>query len=369
MTDGIPDLSLELAARIASSSEAGGQAAGPSRSYPYRALPGRALTEAGERLARAEEALRLAVRRLNDAIDTAHAAGIAPAAAVSLVISAAEPGILGRRYLDREVRGWDDIYEAGPRPGGPGDREFLDLHARPRPDASGLRPGWELRAPGKLARAGAGLAEAEAAFAGAISRFDDAADFAQCAGVSQGDVQGLVTAHGQALGAIGREYVSEEVSGWDTSPPHDLADELADGTEPAIFWEAAWQARAWKGFGNYREASRAWVRARDLLNVGHPLHAGLDRMITSLRTADGTGQHVTRDGRLLAADFAGVTPAPVTGDTAAADRARSRAALGQGGGQDFPSAPAAKQGASAGQRAAGTSIASPVRQPRPRRPR
>jgi hypothetical protein len=277
------------------------------------------LTRAVERLAPAEDTLRLAVRGLNDAIDAAHAVGIAPAAAADLVTSAGTLGVLGRRYLDREVRGWEDIYEAGPRPGGPGDVELLDLHARPRPGASRFGPGSELRVREQLAEAGARLAEAEVSFAEAIGRFDDAADFAQCAAVSQSEAQALVWVGVQALGAIGREYVSEEVDGWFTGPPHDLADQFADGTEPAAFWEAAWQARAAKGSGDYGVAALAWVQARDLLPAGHTLRASLDGMITSLRTAAGTGQHVTWDGRLLAADFAGVTPAPAAGDAATAD--------------------------------------------------
>jgi hypothetical protein len=265
-------------------------------------------------MAWAEEALRWAIRSMNDAIDTAHAAGIAPAAAASMVTSAATLGILGSRYLGREIRGWDDIYEAGPRPGGPGDIDLLDLHARPRPGASQLGPGSGLRAPRQLARTGAGLAEAEIAFADAIARFDDAADLAQCAAVPQGEVQGQVTAHGQALGPIGRAYVGEEISSWTISPPHDLADQLADGAEPAAFWEAAWQARAAKGCGDYGTAALAWEQARDQLHAGHPLRTGLDGMIASLRTADRTGQHVTWDGRLMAANSAGVTPAPAIGD-------------------------------------------------------
>src|SRR5208282_4027066 len=38
-----------------------------------------------------------------------------------------------------------------------------------------------------------------------------------------------------------------------------------------------------------------------------------------LRAAAGTGQHVTWDGRLLAADFAGVPPTPAAGVAARAD--------------------------------------------------
>jgi hypothetical protein len=284
-----------------------------------RALADAVLPRAVERLGWAEDALRLAVRRLNDAIDAAHAAGMAPAAAADLVTSAGTLGVLGRRYLDREVAGWDDIYETGPRPGGPADLELLDLHARPRPGASRFGPGSEMHAPGQLAETGARLAEAEVAFAEAIGRFDDAADFAQCAAVSQSEAQALVWAGVQALGAIGREYVSEEVDGWFAGPPHDLADQFADGTEPAAFWEAAWQARTAKGSGDYEAAALAWVQARDVLPAGHPLRASLDGMITSLRTAAGTGQHVTWDGRLLAADFAGVTAAPAAGDAATED--------------------------------------------------
>ena len=97
-----------------------------------QALAGQALTDSGDRLARTEQGIRLAVSRLNDAVDMAHLAGTAPGAAGGLVTSQATLGPLGRRYLDREVRGWADIYEAGPRPAGPGDRELLALHARQR---------------------------------------------------------------------------------------------------------------------------------------------------------------------------------------------------------------------------------------------
>ena len=294
------------------SAAGGGQIA--ARAQAVTVLP-----RAVERLAPAEDALRLAVRGLNDAIDAAHAAAIAPADAADLVTSAGTLGVLGRRYLDREVRGWDGIYETGPRPAGPADLELLDLHARSRPGASRFGAPSELHVRGQLAEAGARLAEAEVAFAEAIGRFDDASDFAQCAAVSPSEAQALVWVGVQALGAIGREYVSDEVDGWFTGPPHDLADQFADGAEPAAFWEAAWQARTAKGSGDYEAAALAWAQARDLLPAGHPLRASLDGMITSLRTAAGTGQHVTWDGRLLAADFAGVTLAPAAGDAATAD--------------------------------------------------
>jgi hypothetical protein len=272
------------------------------------------------------------------------------------VTSTARLGILGQFYLDREVRGWGDIYEAGPQPAGPADLDLLDLHARPRPAARPV-PGLELHAAGQLSRAGAGLAEAEMAFTVVVARFDDASDFAQCAGVSQDQAQDLVTAAAQTLGPIGRDYVSDDIStSWDTSHPHDLADQLADGSEPAAFWEMAWQARAAKGRGDYGDAAQAWLRARDLLDVSNPLRDGLDGLITSLRTADGTGQYVTWDGRLLAPNFAGVTLASATASAAAADEAKSPEAPGRAGGTEFPGAPARRRATGRGRRATGTGI-------------
>ena len=131
-----------------------------------------------------------------------------------------------------------------------------------------------------------------------------------------------MTAHFAALGDVGREYVAAEIAGWDTSPPHDLADEMADGTEPAAFWEVARSARAAKGAGDYGTAAAIWLLARDLLPDGHPLRGGLDRLIAALREGEARGGFVTRDGRLLPVEAAVIPAASGDADADAAEPGR-----------------------------------------------
>lgn len=297
-------------------------------------LAGWALTRSGDLLAWGEQAIRLAVRNLNDVIDAAHLAGIGPEAARELVTSRARLGSLGAHYLEREIRGWGDIYDNGARPLGPWD-QMLDLHTRPGPATPGqLHPGWEATVPGALARAGVDLARGEIQWEAAYFRFSDATDFGQHAGLTPDQAAWLVTAHGTALGDISREQVTAEIDDWNTSFALDLAGHLADGAEPPGFWAAAKDARVAKGAGDYEAAAAAWLAARDLLPTGHLLRDGLDSLVYALRAAQATGEYVTHFGT-IAHFFAAMTPVPLgvpdpawTSDTLAAAVREHAARLG-----------------------------------------
>jgi hypothetical protein len=273
------------------------------------------------------------VTGLNFTLDMARAGGIPPSNVREMVTYRATLGVLGGRYLERELDGWDDIYEAGPRPVSQADLGLLDLHARPRPPA-GLPWDWVKLVPRDLAAAGARLALAEISFAEAFARWDDAAAFAQHAGIARADVAGLVEASGVRLGDIGGKYVAEEIGKWDTSAPLDLADMLANGTEPAAFWQAAGSARIAKANGDYATAAVLWHAARRELPVGHPLRSGLDRLIAALHAGATAGGHVTRDGIL---QTAGPAAAPDGPPGLAAGETTPRLATGQ----ELPGAPGA----------------------------
>jgi hypothetical protein len=260
---------------------------------------GAALSRAGQRLAEAETGVRDAIAGLNQAIDAAHAAGIGPRYARAMVNSQARLGALGRAYLNREIRSWNDIYESGRRPVNQKDSELLDLHVRPRPQAPAFSQGSASSVPGTLARAGQELARAETGYDTAYARFTDASDFAQYARIPAGEAASLVTAISGPLAGISREFVTAEVDDWDTSINLDLASKFADGTEPPGFWAAAADARAAKGSGDYRTAAASWMLARGQLPSGHLMRDGLDSLISALHAASGTGQHVTRDGYIV----------------------------------------------------------------------
>jgi hypothetical protein len=271
-------------------------AAGSEPDAAGRARAARALTLSCDLLAWSEQGIRHAAAALNDAIDAAHAAGIPAEAAQGLVTSRATLGMIGRAYLNREIRWWDDIYENGPRPVNQYDTELLDLHARPRPGTPDLPAGWERSVPGALASAGQGLSHAETAFEQAYARFSDAADYAQHAGLTQDQAAALITSRSAPLGRLSRELVTAEAGDWDAAITLDLADELADGTEPAEFWAAARNARSAKGAGDHGAAAAAWTLARGRLPDGHLMRDGLDSLIFALHAARIGGEHVTRAG-------------------------------------------------------------------------
>ncbi len=257
------------------------------------------LSRAGQRLGEAETGVRDAIAGLNQAIDAAHASGIGPRYARAWANSRAHLGTLGRAYLNREIRSWNDIYESGPRPVSQNDSELLDLHARPRPQAVAFLPGRASFVADTLARAGQELARAETGFDTAYARFSDASDFAQYARVPADQAASLVAALSGPRAEISRELVAAEIDDWDTGITPDLASDLADGTEPPEFWAAAADARAAKGAGDYGAAAASWMLARDQLPPGHLMRDGLDSLISALHTASGAGQHVTRHGYIV----------------------------------------------------------------------
>ena len=256
----------------------------------------RALARAGSLLAASEKEIRQAAARLNEAIDAAHAAGWPAEAAREL---SAKLGDIGRAYLAREIRSWDDIYENGPRPLNENDSDLLDLHARPRPDPALLRASWEESVPGDLAAAGQELARAETGFDTAYARFSDASDYAQYAQMAAGQAARAVTAICGPLDDLSRDIVDYEISDWNTSIHLDLAVALADGTEPARFWDAAANARPAKAAGDYGNAAAWWTLARNQLPAGHLLRDGLDSLTRALLSAAAPGQHVTCAGYIL----------------------------------------------------------------------
>src|SRR5208282_1981638 len=247
-----------------------------------REQAGDALSRAGQRLAEAETGVRDAVAGLNQAIDAAHVAGIGPRYARAMVNADGHLGALGRAYLNREIRSWNDIYENSPRPVNQNDSELLDLHARPRPQAPAFSHGRASSVPGTLARAGQELVRAETGYDTAYARFSDASDFAQHARVPADQAASLVTALSGPLGDISSELVAAEVDDWDASITLDLASDFADGTEPPRFWAAVADARAEKGAGHYGAAAASWTLARDQLPSGHLMRDGLDSLISAL---------------------------------------------------------------------------------------
>jgi hypothetical protein len=254
-----------------------------------------ALGRAGERLAGAEADVRGTIRGLNDAIDLAHATGVEPEAVHGLVTARATLGVLGESYLAREIRTWNAIYGPG-RPPASQPGELRDLHLRPRPPAAPGAVSSREAAAEALTHAGVQLAKAETGLEKAFCRLDEAAGFAQAAGLPRDAVHGLVTAHASP-GVLGSDYLAKEIGAWDTMVAS-LAEVKSGGRVPPGFWELDLRARAAKGTGGYPAAAAIWQQASDLLPAGHEMRGVLGRMITSLRTAARTGQSVTWDGHL-----------------------------------------------------------------------
>ena len=208
-------------------------------------------------------------------------------------------GALGRAYLNREIRSWDDVYENGPRPASQHDDELLDMHARPRPEAPAFSDGWasiRARHPGpRRPGAGPGRDRLRHGLRPVQRRL-------RLRPARPGSRRtGRKTGHRplRAPWEYQPRPVAAEIGDWDASIILDLASDLADGTEPPGFWAAAAGARAEKGAGRYGAAAASWTLARDQLPSGHLMRDGLDSLISALRTASGTGQHVTRRGYIV----------------------------------------------------------------------
>jgi hypothetical protein len=269
---------------------------------PAQAFAGKTLPAAARLLEWAEKDMHWVRRDLSSGLDRARGEGIPRDEALAMVTSRATPGPLGRRYLAEQAGAWDV----------------------PRDPDPGLLAGaraFEEQSPAGLASIGARLAAAERSLDSALARFGDARDFARAAGVPLEIARELVTGDAD-LGPLGRDHAEAGFASWDSLSPLDLADAMADGTEPATFWDAARHARAAKATGDYEAAARAWGLASRLLPAGDPLRDGLVRTITSLGAARPADGYVDLHGRLLTSQAAAraahnaAVPSPVAGGAA-----------------------------------------------------